>query len=114
VAVYGEGLHSLISLPASEGRHEEWAFGERIWFMDDKHGLSEHARELGHRLGGAFKALFWPSAGVVELTRSEQTYPQRYPEDAVKSWNLTVSEEGLRRMRAYLEASRASASASPM
>jgi hypothetical protein len=108
LTVYGDGFHSLIEFPVPGGL-EEWAYGERIWFCDDQHGpAAEKMRETWYRIISGLRALFWPNAGVIEITRVRKPYPAQNPDDTVRAWDFAISPAGLRRMRAYLENTRAS------
>jgi len=128
VTVYGTAMHSLISLPIADGStsgalvaqdasatatatasaaigYEEWAYGQRLWFYDAEESAGSRLRYAYYRTLGVLSAFFWPSAGVVQLTRAGQDYQARNPQEPCRSWRLELSVAGCQRMRAYLEAS---------
>lgn len=109
VTVYATGFHSMLALPAAKG-WEEWAYGEKIWFYDDKKaaGPAEKEPDLGFRLGGAMRALFHPGPGVIEVCRAVKPYPEREPQEHLRTWQIELGESGYRRMQAFLAQSRAS------
>jgi len=110
VGVYATGFHSLIRLPARVGAPpgkpiEEWAYGERIWFCDDAHGIGAQSNEILHQIGAGGRALVRPNAGVIELSLVERPYPERNPAEKIRHWEFAISDAGLERMRAYLDQS---------
>lgn len=102
IIVYADHFHSIIGLPGRPGGHEEWAFGERIWFYDEKDTTS---RKVYYFVVDALRALLWPNAGVIEVSKADKPYDTRNTENKVGVWQISVSEEGLARMRAYLDRS---------
>lgn len=105
VTVFAERFHSIIGLPRAPQGSEEWAFGERVWFYDEKETDALKQKEYMAFAADALRALFWPNPGVIEVSKADKPYNLRNPEGKVTVWQLEVSEEGARRMRAYLEAS---------
>jgi hypothetical protein len=71
--------------------YEEWGYAERAWYLEDKRGLT-----------GIARALFWPTAGVVEVGRYDQVWADRTPEPPSELFVFRVSEEGYRRLRRHL------------
>ena len=102
VIVYADRYHSIIGLPRETGGDEEWAFGERIRYYEEKDRDFLANKEYFLFVTDALRALFWPNRGVIEITRSEKAYPARNPESKISSWEIPVSAEGLERMRAWL------------
>jgi hypothetical protein len=71
--------------------YEEWGYAERAWYLEDKRGLT-----------GIAHALFWPTAGVVEVGRYDQVWADRTPEPPSELFVFRVSEEGYRGLRRHL------------
>ena len=105
ITVYGERFHSLIALPRQPRGDEEWSFGERIWFYDEKDEDRLKRKEYAAFAADALRALFWPNAGVIEVSKADQPFDARNPEIHTTAWRIPVSQEGLRRLRAYLDGS---------
>lgn len=103
VTVFAERFHSILGLPGQPQGAEEWAFGERVWFYDEKDTDYLKHREYFAFFTDACRALCWPRAGVVEISKAGKPFDLRNPETRTKVWEITVSEEGARRMRAFLE-----------
>lgn len=128
VTVYATAMHSLISYPVwreaaanddaptgppapapdrgTPQAWDEWAFGERIWMVED-HSIEGAAQFLAARSGGAFRAMFWPSAGVVEHTRTPVPFGARPAGEDARAWRLRVSRAGFAAMRDHLRESAA-------
>jgi hypothetical protein len=107
IRIYAERFHSSLSLPApAPGKLEEWSYGERVWFYDERGVTPEQRRkEYVAAVTDTFRALFWPNSGVIELTRAVKPYNERNPQSNITVWEIPVTEEGLRRMREYLDRS---------
>lgn len=86
--------------PSPEPRavqYEEWGYAEQAWYLEGQHGFS-----------GVLRALFWPSAGVVEVSTHASPWSERTPDPPAEQFQFRLSEEGYLRLRAFLEGSRAS------
>ncbi len=75
--------------------YEEWGYAEQGWYLEARQGIS-----------GVLRALFWPSAGVVEVGRQRQVWSQRTPQPPAETFTFHLTEEGYKRLRHYLESSR--------
>lgn len=107
LVVLASGRHTLIVLPLANNRQEEWAYGEKLWFVDAKDEADERRQERWVRVGLALHALFWPCTGVVEQVHPSRAYQVRNPAEPLTIWEFDVTAEQVARMRAWLEASRA-------
>ena len=76
----------------SDPPYAEWGFAEKAWYLERKQGLS-----------GVSRALFWPTESTVGYREREEPYWERYPDRHGERWTYYVSDEGLARMKAYLE-----------
>ena len=105
VTVYGERFHSRIGLPRAPQGTEEWSFGERVFFYEEKD--TDHLKNKEYLIffTDALRALCWPNAGVIEVSKADRPYNQRNPQARVSVWRIAVSEEGARRLRDYLQRS---------
>jgi hypothetical protein len=94
--------HAVIALPQTGGddargdapagaRFEEWGYAERGWYLEGRQGVT-----------GAFRAMLWPSAGVVEVTTGDRLWAERTPDPPAETFVLPVSEAGYARLRKYL------------
>ncbi|MCL5269787.1 MAG: DUF2459 domain-containing protein, partial [bacterium] len=102
---------SPFQIPAPAGsdkKYEDWAYGEQLWMWENRKKFADRARGCWEGTKGAFHALCWPTAGVVEVSRADRPYTELFPQEAIRGWVIEVSPGGLERMRAWLEASRAS------
>jgi len=72
---------------------EEWGYAERGWYLEGRQGVS-----------GVFRALFWPSDGVVEVTVSDRIWAQRTPQPPADVFVFQLSETGYQRLRRHLAA----------
>lgn len=70
---------------------EEWGYAERGWYLEGRRGL-----------GGVFRALFWPSPGVVEVGLHDTPWAHRTPQPPADLFTFQLSEEGYRRLREHL------------
>jgi len=84
--------HAMIALPGPEpGRFEEWGYAERGWYLEGRQGLT-----------GAIRAMLWPSAGVIEVARTERLWAERTPDPPAETFALEVGADGLARLREHL------------
>jgi hypothetical protein len=70
---------------------EEWGYAERGWYLEGRRGP-----------GGVFRALFWPSPGVVEVGLHDTPWAQRTPQPPADLFTFQLSQEGYRRLREHL------------
>ncbi len=75
--------------------YEEWGYAEQGWYLEARQGIT-----------GLLRALFWPSAGVVEVGRQRQVWSRRTPQPPAETFTFHLTEEGYKRLRHYLESSR--------
>lgn len=73
---------------------EEWGYAEQSWYLEGRQGL-----------GGALRALFWPSAGVIEVGLQTQVWAERTPQPPSDRFTFHISEQGYIRLRRYLQSS---------
>lgn len=101
IALPIEGVIESEKAPGGEsGRkkaYEEWGYAERAWYLEGRQGIA-----------GAFRALFWPTDGVVEVGVHEQIWAARTPQPPAEVFAFNLSEPGFRRLRSYLESTIAS------
>ena len=97
IVVSSDAWHSRIAIPSPDGGYEEWGYGERAWYYEGRQGFF-----------GALRALFWPTAGVLDLRRTPVPYARRLPPGEGRMWTFTLSREGAERLRAYVARSRSS------
>ncbi len=91
--------HAMIALPAksvAEGRpteqkYEEWGYAEEAWYLEGRQGIS-----------GILRALFWPSAGVVEIGHYDQVWSERTPQPPAEKFTFHLTDEGFARLRDFL------------
>lgn len=78
-----------------EGAHfEEWGYAEQGWYLEGRQGIS-----------GVVRALFWPTAGVVEVGQQARVWADRTPQPPADRFTFHLSQDGYRRLRHYLDAS---------
>ena len=103
IVVSVDTWHAMIALPRtkdaaeidrSQPGYEEWGFAEEAWYLEGRQGIS-----------GIFRALFWPSQGVVEKGHHKQVWSERTPQPPAERFAFRLSEEGFQRLRRYLESS---------
>lgn len=70
---------------------EEWGYAERAWYLEGRQGIT-----------GALRALFWPTAGVVEVGLHEQVWAARTPQPPSETFVFRLSEAGHLRLRRHL------------
>ena len=78
-------------LPA-EVAFEEWGYAEYKWYVDGKQGIT-----------GILRALFWPTAGTVEIARYDRLWASRTPQPPADLFKFNLSQEGWQRIRAHLQ-----------
>jgi hypothetical protein len=83
---------SVAGLKQSSG-FEEWGYAERGWYVEGRQGTS-----------GVIRALFWPSAGVVEVGHYERLWARRTPQPPTDLFMFRLSDEGWARLRDHLQA----------
>jgi len=71
---------------------EEWGYAERAWYAEGKTGI-----------GGIFRALFWPTDGVVEVGRHPSIWAERTPQPPAEVFVLHLKPEPYRQLRQFLE-----------
>lgn len=76
---------------------EEWGYAERAWYLEGRHGIT-----------GVFRALFWPSEGVVEVGENDQLWADRTPQPPSDLFKFELSEGGYDRLRVHLQSTRTS------
>jgi len=91
IVVSMDTWHAMIALPLEDRRFEEWGYAERAWYLEGRQGVS-----------GALRALFWPTAGVVEVTVSDRLWAERTLQPPADVFVLRISEAGYRRLREHL------------
>lgn len=99
--------HAVIGFPSEDQArggtaaprppYEEWGYAERAWYLEGRQGFT-----------GVLRALFWPSDAVVEVGTHARRWSERTPDPPAEEFRFTVSHEGYRRLRAFLEGSRGS------
>jgi hypothetical protein len=77
---------------------EEWGYAERAWYVEGQTGIT-----------GIFRALFWPSNGVVEVGRYRAIWAERTPQPPVRIFLFHLEEEQYDAIRRHLQATMASA-----
>ena len=118
IVVSLDAAHSMIALPAEapvfhvRGDHavtrtdgapgeprvyEEWGYAERAWFLEKRQGFT-----------GVFRALLWPTEGVVEVGIHESIWAERTQKPPVEAFRFQISEAGYWSLRSYLRATIAS------
>lgn len=70
---------------------EEWGYAERACYIEGRQGIM-----------GVLRSLFWPTEGVVEVTRSKDLWAHRTPQPPAELFTLALSYEGFQRLRRYL------------
>lgn len=92
--------HAMIAFPVDTShasrltRHtyEEWGYAERAWYLEGRQGI-----------GGVFRALFWPTEGVVEAGHHDKVWADRTPQPPAELFTFHLSDEGFRRLRDHLQ-----------
>jgi hypothetical protein len=105
VIVYRDHYHGTLGLPGGAKGIEEWAYGERVWIVDERDQGDFYNRQSVAASSGALRALFWPNRGVVELTEGGPAYDARNSTGTLTTWRIPITPEGLAVMRRFLDAS---------
>lgn len=109
--------HAMIALPLSEQRaasseqpltgtsppshllratrfslFEEWGYAERAWYLEGRTGIT-----------GIFRALFWPTEGVVEVGVHDRVWADRTPQPPAERFSFQLSDQGYARLHDYLQ-----------
>ncbi len=87
--------HAMLAFPTSENGeqvYEEWGYAERAWYVDGEQGIS-----------GMFRALFWPTDGVVEVGRHTAIWAERTPQPPAEVFVFHLETEQYRQLRLFLE-----------
>ncbi len=79
------------------GFYEEWGYAEQGWYLEGRQGVT-----------GVLRALFWPSAGVVEVGWHDRVWADRTPQPPADRFSFQLTEEGYDRLRRHLEGTIAS------
>jgi len=93
-------VHSLNALENGEQEYEEWGYAERAWYVEGKTGLS-----------GIFRALLWPTDGVVEVGRHPTIWAERTLQPPAEVFVFQLEPEPYRQLRLFLESTRLSRTA---
>ncbi len=86
--------HAMIAFPSGVQRFEEWGYAEQGWYLEGRQGVT-----------GVVRALFWPTAGVVEIGQQSRVWADRTPQPPSDRFTFHLSREGFQRLRQYLDAS---------
>ncbi|HNP29690.1 MAG TPA: DUF2459 domain-containing protein [Nitrospirales bacterium] len=100
--------HAMLAFPVpsqdvpnnGEQEYEEWGYAERAWYVEGRTGLS-----------GIFRALLWPTDGVVEVGRHPTIWAERTPQPPAEVFVLPLEPEQYRNLRVFLESTRLSPTA---
>jgi len=92
--------HAMLAFPVSSPstshngsqEFEEWGYAELAWYVEGKTGI-----------GGIFRALFWPTDGVVEVGRHPSIWAKRTPQPPTEVFALHLEPEPYRQLRKFLE-----------
>lgn len=85
--------HAMIAFPDEPRGFEEWGYAEQAWYLEGRQGAS-----------GAVRALLWPTAGVVEVTRADRIWAERTPQPPADVFAFSLTEAGYDKLRAHLQA----------
>ena len=89
--------HQAPSPSSNSTMFEEWGYAERAWYLEGQQGIT-----------GVFRALFWPSEGVVEVGEHDQLWADRTPQPPSDLFKFELSERGYDQLRTHLQSTRAS------
>jgi hypothetical protein len=97
--------HAMLAFPIEAGKtsengaslYEEWGYAEREWYVEGEQGIS-----------GTFRALLWPTQGVVEVGRHTSIWAERTPQPPVDVFVFQLEKEPYHQLRAFLESTIAS------
>jgi hypothetical protein len=84
-------LRAERSARQSEIAFEEWGYAEYKWYVGGEQGIT-----------GILRALFWPTAGTVEIARYDRLWASRTPQPPADLFKFNLSQEGWRRLRSHL------------
>ncbi len=82
------------ALSPQHSLYEEWGYAEQGWYLEGRQGVT-----------GVVRALFWPTAGVVEIGQQSRVWADRTPQPPSDRFTFHLSREGFQRLRQYLDAS---------
>lgn len=80
--------------PNDEQVYEEWGYAEREWYVEGEQGIS-----------GTFRALFWPTEGVVEVGHHPTIWADRTPNPPADVYVFQLTPEQMRVLRKFLVSS---------
>ena len=83
---------TLNSSPNGMQEFEEWGYAERAWYVEGKTGI-----------GGIFRALLWPTDGVVEVGRHPSIWAERTPQPPAQVFVLHLEPKPYRQLRLFLD-----------
>jgi hypothetical protein len=112
VRIYATRVHTILSLPLPQSSTrattgtEEWAFGQKLWYYDDRQQPLAGVNYALHRVWGFVRAGVWPSPGIIEVVHPQKALPVREPGLVRREWTFNVAPEKVAAMRAWLEASK--------
>ncbi|MDH3770565.1 MAG: DUF2459 domain-containing protein, partial [Nitrospirota bacterium] len=100
VVVSLDTWHAMLAFPESSPNafpngaqeFEEWGYAERAWYVEGKTGIS-----------GIFRALFWPTDGVVEVGRHTSIWAERTLQPPAEVFVLHLEPEPYRQLRQFLD-----------
>ena len=92
--------HAMLAFPESSPNaftngaqeFEEWGYAERAWYVEGKTGI-----------GGIFRALFWPTEGVVEVGQHPSIWAERTPQPPVNVFVIHLEPRPYRQLRQFLD-----------
>ena len=100
VVVSLDTWHAMLAFPESSPtafpngaqEFEEWGYAERAWYVEGKTGI-----------GGIFRALFWPTDGVIEVGQHSSIWAERTPQPPAEVFVLHLEPEPYRQLRQFLD-----------
>ncbi len=75
----------------SDVLYEEWGYAERAWYVEGRQDTA-----------GILRALFWPTAGTVEIARHAELWASRTPNPPADLFIFELTGEGFDRLRRHL------------
>ena len=92
--------HAMLAFPESSPtpfpngaqEFEECGYAERAWYVEGKTGI-----------GGIFRALFWPTDGVIEVGQHSSIWADRTPQPPAEVFVLHLEPEPYRQLRQFLD-----------
>jgi len=88
---------SLIAFTNGAQEFEEWGYAERAWYVEGKTGI-----------GGIFRALFWPTDGVIKVGQHSSIWAERTPQPPAEVFVPHLEPEPYRQLRQFRESTRSS------